>query len=121
MPTGRCNFPEHHGPSAGPPLALIGLIALGAVIVAFWHLVVVALVVVLLLAGVAAAVVALVHNHKRHYSHELERAALQERARAALPRKPSAVEAPHYHLHLHGVTPDAAAHIARQLHARRED
>ena len=126
MPTGTCKFPEHHGPSAGPPFALIGLIALGAAVVAFWHIVVVVLVVVLLLAGVTGAVVALLHNHRRHYDPALEQQAaqLQQRRQAAMAaQQRPAIEQPvvHQHLHLHGVTAEAAAHIARQLHARQED
>jgi len=110
MPTGRCNYPEHHGPSAGPPFALIGLIALGAVVVAFWHAVIVVLVVVLALAGITCGVVALLHNHRRHYDPELERAALQQRARAALPQRQPAAATPavHNHVHLHGTAAAAA-------------
>jgi hypothetical protein len=138
MPTGRCNYPEHHGPSAGPPFALIGLIALGAIVVAFWHLVVV----VLVLAGVTCAVVALLHNHRRYYDPGLERQAALERAQelrsasysvpaAQLPAMPAAAPGPaleaapvvQHHLHLHGISAnDAAALIARhQLPAIEED
>jgi len=46
MPTGTCKYPEHHtGPSAGPPISLLVLIALGAVVIAYWRTVVIALVV----------------------------------------------------------------------------
>jgi hypothetical protein len=61
MPTSHCNYPNHHGPSAGPPLGLLAAIALGAVVIAHWHTVVVALVVVAVLAAVAGGVMLLVH------------------------------------------------------------
>ena len=61
MPTSHCNYPHHHGPSAGPPLGLLAAIALGAVVIAFWHTVIVALVVVTILAAIAGGVMLLVH------------------------------------------------------------
>lgn len=61
MNTAHCRHPEHHGPSAGPPLGLLAAIALGAVVIAFWHTVIVALVVVAILASIAGAVMLLVH------------------------------------------------------------
>ena len=63
MPTGTCNFPEHHGgPSAGPPLGLIAAILAGALILAHWHAVVLVLAVVGVLAAGLVAVVMLWHS-----------------------------------------------------------
>ncbi len=123
MPTGTCNYPSHHaGPSAGPPIALVVLIAAGAVIVAFWHVVVVALAVTGILAVAAGAVAMLLHNHRRYYDPGLERQAALDRAQPAglpAPRPAAALEAApvvHHHLHLHGISPDDAAALAARQH-----
>ncbi len=60
MPTGSCRFPDHHGPSAGPPVGLLLAIGAGALIVAYWHAVVVVLAVVVALAVLGAGVLLLV-------------------------------------------------------------
>jgi hypothetical protein len=140
MPTGTCRYPEHHtGPSAGPPIGLLALIAAGAVIVAYWRTVVVVLVVTGILAVVAAAVVMLIHNHRRYHDPELERqvaalervgqairnsTAAQPHAMPAARPAPALESAPviHHHLHLHGISADgAAALIARQQLPAAED
>lgn len=134
MPTGRCQFPEHHSPSAGPPLGLLAAIALGALVIAFWHAVIVALVVVAILAAAAGMVFLLIHNHGSGYDPELERQAAAERTQLArtaagaaiseqspamlYPPRRDALEAPpvmHQHLHLHGVSVDDMAEVARQF------
>jgi hypothetical protein len=127
MPTGNCRFPEHHSPSAGPPLGLLGAIALGAVVIAFWHTVVVALVVVAILAAIAGAVFLLIHNHGSGYDPVLERQSEAEQAarqiqaaqlaqQLAAQHRPAIDPAPvvHNHLHLHGVSDDEMADAARK-------
>jgi hypothetical protein len=64
MPTGRCNYPAHHGPSAGPPIGLILAIAAGALILTHIHAVLVTPAVVAGLAVAGAAVVMLWHSHR---------------------------------------------------------
>jgi hypothetical protein len=64
MPTGTCRYPAHHGPSAGPPLGLLGAIAAGALIITHWHAVLVTLAVVAVLAVAGVAVVMLWHSHR---------------------------------------------------------
>lgn len=63
MPIGSCRYPQHHGPSAGPPLGLLAGVAAGAVIVAAWHVVLVVVSVVAVLGMVAGAVMLLWHSH----------------------------------------------------------
>jgi hypothetical protein len=134
MPTGRCNYPHHHGPATGPPISLLAAIALGAIVIGAWHTVVVALVVVAILAGIAGAVFLLIHTaHSQPYDapergHERPavtytaevlrpvtdaRTAALEAENAALRRQ---LEAPavHNHLHLHGIDADDMAVITRK-------
>jgi len=118
MPTGACKYPEHHGRSAGQPIAWLVLIALGAIVVTHWHDFVVALVVTGVLAGLGVAVLLLRHNHGRGTDPELEqRAALEEAQRRRLAaQQRAAVETPrvvHNHLHLHSISPVAITGEAR--------
>jgi hypothetical protein len=125
----HCAFPEHHAkPSGGPGLGWLAALIIGAVVIAFWRDVLIALAVVAVLAVAGVPVLLLMTNHRRHYDPELEQAAAleqQRQAAAALAaQQRPALERPavHHHLHLHGVTPDAAAEIIRrqQLPAAEE-
>lgn len=124
MPTGNCKFPEHHTPATGPPFALLGAIALGALVIAFWRSIVVALVITTFLAVIAGMVFALFHNRHSGYDAELEHRAEVEQLRhrgevAASPQRP-AIEAPavHNHLHLHGVDAEEMAEAVRKAISR---
>jgi uncharacterized membrane protein YraQ (UPF0718 family) len=139
MPTGTCNFPQHHGPSAGQPISLVILIALGAIIIAHWRTVLVCLVVSVILTVFVALMVMLIHRrHESAAEHRawfVERQAeLQRRAarqQIAQPRSRPAQEIHHHHhvhqlpapqpqqihqhIHLHGLTAeDVAGVIDRQ-------
>jgi hypothetical protein len=103
MPTGTCNYPQHHRPSAGQPVAWLVILGLGAIVVTHWHTVVVCLIVaaVLMMAGVP--VLLLLHNRHSGYDEQIERQAEIERLRARQ------IEAPvHNHIHLHGVRASAS-------------
>ena len=132
MPTGTCQYPQHHGPSAGPPAALVAAIIIGALIVVEWHTVLVTAAVVATLVVILGAVVMLVHSHRAvpydAYFAEDEAEVPARRAISAAPARDrtAALEAevaalrarigqPQQHLHIHGVTPDIlAAALARQ-------
>lgn len=130
MPTGTCRYPQHHGPSAGPPAGLVAALACGALIIAAWHVVVVVLAVSAVLAVAGACVLLLVHSHRAEpydaswtgpEAADVPQPAAAEalQARVAqlelqLADRP-AIEAPQQHLHLHGVT---AADIAAVLAQR---
>jgi hypothetical protein len=140
MPTGRCDFPQHHNsPSAGPPIGLLAAIAIGAAVIAAWHAVVVALVVCCFLAGIAGAVFLLWHaGHAEPYDAALRgqklrsaswrptaspaasesRTALLEAENRELRRRLEAGPGhQHNHLHLHGVS---AAEAAELVASRRD-
>jgi hypothetical protein len=142
MPTGRCNFPAHHGPSASPPVGFLSALIAGAVIVAEWHTVLIVLAVVAVLAVVGVGAVMLVHSHRAEpYDATWAESALAEahqeaitpawqarvdrleadlaRALDAVERRPT--EAPAQHLHLHGVSAADVAAIVRQNGVRAVD
>jgi len=108
MPTGRCAFPEHHGPSAGPPAGLVLAILAGAFAVLHWHTMLEILIVAAVLLLLGAAVMLLLHNHRSGYDEALERQAELERIQrqAIAQRQQAQRPAVHNHIHLHGV--DAA-------------
>jgi hypothetical protein len=134
MPTGTCKYPAHHGPSAGQPIGLVVLIAIGAVIVIHWRTVVACLIVAVVLVVLASAVMMLWH---RRYDltpapeSVLElpdadrrvivgpaaaravaaRTAALEAEIAALRARQIDAPAVHNHLHLHGVTTEDATAI----------
>jgi hypothetical protein len=139
MPTGRCLYPSHHdSPSAGPPLGLLAAIALGAVVIAFWHQVIVALVVVAILACIAGAVMLLIHNHGSGYDPDLERRANAEQATRQARAAPHSVTdgrrypplasparneleaAPVVHNHLHVTLPGVTADDVAAVLLRRQ-
>ena len=128
MPTGTCNYPHHHGPSAGPPLGLLLAIGAGALIVTHLHAVIVTLAVVAVLAVLGAAVAILWHSHKSApydaswsdteppgavavTAHPLT-ARVAELEQQLAERR--AIEAPQQHLHLHGLDAEQLAAIIRQ-------
>jgi hypothetical protein len=147
MPTGTCNYPEHHGPSAGAPAGLVLAVIAGALIITHVHAVLVTLAVVAVLAVLGTGVVMLWHSHSSEpydaswtdpeigsASADLELAPTVEirNARADLQARVvqleqqlaerRAIEAPQQHLHIHGVTAeDVAAIIRSQHHAIEED
>lgn len=142
MPTGRCNYPQHHtGPSAGPPIGLVLSIAAGAVIVAEWRTVLIVLAVVAVLAVVGVAVAMLWHSaHAAPYDgawREVETPAALSAVRpvmaaadrtAALELQVAVLRAQlenrpaEQHLHLHGVTAeDIAAVVTRQQQRALEE
>ncbi len=135
MPTGTCRFPDHHGPSAGPPFGLLLAIAAGALVATHWHAIVVTLAVVAVLAVLGAGVLMLWHSHRSapydsawSEPEELiqaELAANQQMIPATLAARVAeleaqlagrrAIEAPQQHLHLHGLDDgQVAAIISRQ-------
>jgi hypothetical protein len=137
MPTGTCNFPDHHGgPGAGAPVGLLVAIAAGALVVIEWRTVLVVLAVVVALAVAGAGVAMLLHSHRAEpydaawgvserqdaaieppatvtAESELLRSRVRQLERELADRR--AIEAPQQHLHLHGVSAeDIAAIIARK-------
>src|SRR5215472_10181492 len=137
MPTGTCNFPQHHhDPGVGQPIGLVVLIALGAVIVAHWRTVVVCLVVAVVLVVFGCA--AMLLWHRQHALNSASESLLElpgaarsvvvgPAAARAVAARTAALEAEiaellarqieaapvHNHLHFHGVTPDDAKAITR--------
>ena len=113
MPTGTCNYPDHHGPSAGQPIALLILIAIGAVIITHWRTVVVCVIVTAVLIVLTAAVATL--WHRRHQLRDSARELDADPRRQLGAQQRPSIEAPavHNHLHLHGVQPSDLAAIVR--------
>lgn len=131
MPNGNCHFPEHHqgGPSAGPVIAWVAALGLGALIMSHWHTFVLILVVLGILTALAVPMFLLWHNHGSGYDPDLERQAAAERRAAsysitsgsspavATAERTAALEAApfvHQHLHLHGLSADEMATVTRK-------
>ena len=134
MPTGTCKYPEHHGsPGAGAPIGLVAAIAAGALIVAFWHVVIVVLAVVAVLAVLTAGVAMLWHSHtavpydaawsepanvRGADNTSILQARVDQLERQLAERH--AIAPVHQHLHLHNVDPADVAAIIRQHNAIEE-
>ena len=136
MPTGHCNFPEHHGPGKSGPGALLAAIIAGAIVVYEWRTMLVVLAVVVVLAVAAAAVAMLWHSHTAEpydaswsvsepaaqplhasASTQLLQARVSQLERQLAERRAIAAPVTHQHLHIHGVDADQVAAIIRQQNA----
>ena len=134
MPTGTCQFPEHHGPGKSGPGALVAAIIAGAIVVYEWRTIAVVLAVVVALAVVAAAVAMLWHSHtaepydaswsvsepQEAPAAEVLQARVDQLERQLAERRAIAAPVTHQHLHIHGVELTRLAAIIRQQNAIEE-
>jgi len=125
MPTGTCNYPDHHSPSGGGPAALVAAVIAGAAIVAFWHAVLVVMAVVVVLLVVTGGVVVLWHSHTAApYDAAWEQPEAGWRSQASTVRAEVTESRPaeiHQHLHIHVASAaEAAAIIASRTAERHE-